>query len=57
VEPELEARVRRLFGELKNTPLVQPSHDLAQEVTARLRRLNQDRAPPASDDRPRGDGP
>jgi hypothetical protein len=57
VDPEVEARVRRLFAELRNRPLVQPSRDLAQEVADRLRRSGMERAPPANDEAMPGDGP
>ena len=40
LDPEVELWARRVFGEFRNAPLVQPSRDLSQAVLERLHHLH-----------------
>jgi hypothetical protein len=43
---DFDQRARRVFDELKKAPLLEPSHDFAQSVLERLRRLDTERKRP-----------
>jgi hypothetical protein len=50
IDPELERLAERAFGELRQTPLVRPSRDIAESVMERLEPRAGDPPAPSSDE-------